>query len=125
MEIKLTINETLNYLLAKRTELVVLFSAQVTTGSTYLKGGGGEAGDGWAMPRSGKLVAVDVWDGTMRHSDTDEIAFAAGDRISVYASYGGTNFAVTVRINGVDTALSATNVLPNTTLFATLNLIME
>jgi len=102
----------------------MLFSAQVTTSSTYLKGGGGEAGDGWPIPKSGKIVGIDVWDGANLHSVTGEVSFSAGDRISVYAA-SGTTFSVYVRINGVNTTIVATNIAPNSTLFATLNLIME
>jgi len=121
----LTLNHTLNYILAKRKEFLLPFSAQVTTASTYLKGGGGEAADGWPVPRAGKIVGLQVWDGLALNEAAGEVSIAAGDRLSLYALYGGTTFTVYARINGVNTTLGAATVAPNATLVATLNLILE
>jgi len=120
----MTINDTLNYLLARRTKIVLPFSAQVTTASTYLKGGGGESGDGTPVPRGGRLIGLQVWDGLALKSASDELALAAGDRVSLYATYGAGTFTVTARINGLDSTLAAGAVGPNTTLFASLELIL-
>lgn len=119
------INETLNYILARRADILLPFSAAVTTASTYLKGAGGEAGDGLPLARGGKAVGIEVWDGANRKSATAEISLTAGDRVSLYANYGTTDFTVKLRVNGLDTTLAASGVAANTTLYAALHIIQE
>jgi hypothetical protein len=119
------INNTLNHLLARRSEVLLPFSGAVTTASTYLKGAGGETGDGFPLPKGGKIVGLNVWDGVTHKSGTDEIVFSAGDRISLYAAYNAPVFTATVRINGVDTTLIASSLAANSTYMAHIHLIME
>jgi len=115
----MSINRTLNYLLAKRAEGMICFSAQVTTSSTYLKGPGGEAGDGFPLPRGARIYRIDCWDGTVLTSDTGNESASQGDRLSVYAAYGSGSFTVTVRINGVDTSIKVTSISSGVTLMVT------
>ena len=93
----MSINKTLNYLLAKRSEVLLNFSAQVTTFSTYLKGSGGEAGDGFPMPKNARIYRIDCWDGSLLSSNTGNVSVNQGDRISVYATINAGNFDVSVR----------------------------
>ena len=112
-------NITHSYLLATRPPEILCFSGAVTTVSIYLPGPGSQAGDGFPMPRRGILTRLDVWDGTTLRSDTDEISFNIGDRISLFCQSTGSNFTVRVRVNGTSTNLQVTSVPYNTTLFAT------
>lgn len=118
----MSINNTLNYLLAKQSDVMLCFSDQVTTSSTYLKGAGGQAGDGFPLPRDARLYRIDCWDGSVLVSDTDNIEISQGDRISVYATANGGVMDVKVRINGSDTALVAAGCLQNATLMVTIHL---
>ncbi len=65
-----------------------------------------------------------MWDGTTQRYDTDEIAFNAGDKISVYCQSSGTDFTVKVRLNGTSTLLEVSGVPFNTTLYATLEFML-
>ena len=112
----MAINQTLNYLLAKRADAILCFGATVTTASTYLNGAGGVAGDGLPMPRAGRVIRVDCWDGALLKSSTGSIAFSQKDRLSVYANASGANFNATVRLNGVDSTLAANGAAQNTDL---------
>jgi len=118
----MSINKTLNYLLAKRADILLCFSAQVTTSSTYLKGSGGEAGDGFPLPRAARIYRIDCWDGTVLVSSSGNITVSQGERLSVYAVASGGNFNVTLRINGINTTLAANGAGMNTTLWVTVHL---
>ena len=120
----MSINKTLNYLLAKRADVVMCFSAQVTTSSIYLKGAGGEAGDGFPLPKNARIYRIDCWDGVSLSSDTGSLSINQGERISVYAEIGIGDFDVAIRVNGVDSALKVTGVAKNSTLMVTLHLKM-
>jgi len=113
------INQTLNYLLARRREMLICFSGAVTTAATYLKGGGGEAGDGLPLPRAGRILRIYCWDGTNLVSGTGNVSVTQGQRLSVHATPSGGNFNLTVRVNGAATALMATGAGQNSTLFVT------
>lgn len=120
----MAINKTLNYLLAKQSEVLLCFSGQVTTSSNYLKGSGGEAGDGFPLPKNVCIYRIDCWDGASLASSTGSISASQGDRLSVYATQNAGNFDVSVRLNGVDTSLAAAGLLSNATLMATVHLKM-
>jgi hypothetical protein len=109
---------TLSYLFARSPMSTMGFSGAVGTTSVHLKGPGGEAGDGFPMPRDGVLSGLRLWDGSTNHADGDEITFAAGDRLAVYCQNMGSNFTVKVRVNGVSTGLEISGVPCNCTLFA-------
>jgi hypothetical protein len=109
---------TLSYLFARSPISTMGFSGTTATTSVHLKGPGGEAGDGFPMPRDGVLTGLQLWDGSARRFDTDEISFAAGDRLAVYCQNMGTSFTVKVRFNGVSTAIEIEGVPHNSTLFA-------
>lgn len=115
---------TLNYLYARAPISTLSFSGVTTTASIYLKGGGGEAGDGFPMPRDGVLTGLRVWDGTTLRFDTDEISFAAGDRLAVYCQTTGSNLSVKIRVNGTSTAMQVTGVPFNSTLFAVIEFVL-
>ncbi len=121
----MAINNTLNQLLARRTPLLLNFSATVTTASTALKCAGGETGQGVPVPSAGKAVGLQVWDGATLQTASGVIDLAAGNRVILYAQYVTSNFTVTLRINGVDTALAAAGVAANSTLTASLHIILE
>ncbi|MBT3231511.1 MAG: hypothetical protein HN356_01720 [Calditrichaeota bacterium] len=118
----MSINKTFNYLLTQKQETIICFSAQVTTGSTYMKGPGGEAGDGFPMPRKARVYRVDCWDGSTLKSKSDNVVFNQGERLSVYVTDTGLNYDVAVRNNGVVTALVASGTNQNCTLWVTVHL---
>ena len=118
----MSINKTLNYLLTKRAEILLSYSGQVTTSSVYLKGAGGEAGDGLPLPRAARIYRIDCWDGTLLWSGTGNISVDQGERVSVYANQNAGVFDVYVRIDGINTALVATGVTNNSTLMVTVHL---
>jgi len=113
------INNTLAYLLARRREMLLCFSGAVTTTATYLKGAGGEAGDGLPLPRAGRILRIDCWDGSNLVSASGNVSVAQGQRVSVHATPSGGAFNVTLRLNGVATTLSASGAGQNATLFVT------
>jgi hypothetical protein len=109
---------TLSYLFARSPISTMGFSGVTTTASIHLNGPGGQSGDGFPLPRDGVLTRLEIWDGTTRRFDTDEISFVAGDRLSVYCQNLGSDFTVKVRLNGVSTAMQIEAVPHNSTLFA-------
>lgn len=121
----MTINNTLNNLLARRTPLLINFSAAVTTSSTGLKCAGGESGVGIPIPSAGKVVSIHVWDGSTLKTISGEIDIDAGDRVDLFAEYDTTDFTVKLRINGVDAPLIVVGVAANSTITASLYIILE
>lgn len=113
---------TLSYALAARPLIIFAFSGATTTSSIYLSAGGSIANDGVPMPVAGTLKFLRVFDGSASYSDEDTIAFAAGDRLSVYCQTTGSNFTVKVRINGVSTTLQVTSVPHNSNLIASVGI---
>ena len=118
----MSINPTLNYLKAEQSLILLCFSDAVTTSSKYLKGAGGVAGDGFPMPTAGVIEVIQVWDGVDVERSSGTVAFAAEDRISVYALNDLSEFTVYVRKNGVNTALSVGGLAENTNLLATVTI---
>jgi len=104
----MSVNKSLNFLNSKQSIAVFHFSDAVTTISKYLKGAGGVAGDGFALPYDGVILGLQVYDGSTLHSAAGSVQFSAGDRISVYANHSGSNFNVYVRKNGVNTVVLVT-----------------
>jgi len=113
------VNNTHAYLMARTPLSTMAFSGAQTNQSVYLHGPGGQNGDGFPLPRRGYVTGLHVWDGTTLRSDSSEIAFNAGDRISVYCQSGGSDFAVKLRVNGTSSAMQVSGVPFNTTLYAT------
>jgi hypothetical protein len=113
------VNNTLCYLLARVPISTMGFSGHVATSSMYLSGPGGQAGDGFPLPRDGYLTAIYLWDGTKLAFDTGSVAFTAGTRLSVYCQSAGSNFSVRVRLNGSSSGLEATEIPFNANLMAT------
>jgi hypothetical protein len=116
-------NTTLSYIIARTALSTISFSGAVGTASITLNGPGGQAGN-IPLPRRGYITALHVWDGTTLRFDTDEIAFNAGDRISVYCQNSGGVFIVKIRVNGTSTTLLVGDVPQNTTLYATVEILM-
>lgn len=111
-------NGTLNYLYATQPISTMAFSGSVETTSAYLSGPGGQAGDGFPLPRDGILTRVYLWDGLKAYWDSDEISFQEGSKLSVYCQSMGSDFTVKVRLNGVSTTLQIPAISQNTTLYA-------
>lgn len=109
---------TLSYIFARSPISTMAFSGVTASSSIHLNGPGGQAGDGFPMPRDGVLTGLQLWDGSTRRFDTDEISFAAGDRLAVYCQNAGASFTVKVRFNGVSTALQIEGVPFNSSLLA-------
>jgi hypothetical protein len=118
------INNTLSYLYARAPLSTICFSGTVSTASVHLAGPGGASGNGFPLPRRGYLTGLHLWDGSAYHFDTDEVAFAAGDCISIYCQAGGSDFTVKVRVNGNTTSLQIASVPFNSTLFATIEFLL-
>jgi hypothetical protein len=115
----MALNPTYNYLKSQDSHIVLCFSDSVATSSKYLKGAGGIADDGYPMPYEGKILAISVYDGSEVRHQTGEVDFSANDRLSVYAEYDVGEFAVYVRKDGINTAISAGGVSPATDLLVT------
>jgi hypothetical protein len=118
------ISPTLCYLLARAPISTMGFSGVTASTSIYLNGPGGQGSPGFPLPRRGYLTALRLWDGTTERWDMDEVAFQAGDRVSVYCQNVGSDFTVKVRLNGVSTTLQTTNVPFNSTLTATVEFML-
>jgi hypothetical protein len=112
------LNETLNYLYAHTSVSMLCFSGQTGNVSVDLNGPGGLGGDGFPFPTTGMIRALRLWDGVTDRSDSDEIAVAASDRLSVYCQDTGPDFTVKVRVNGASTNLEIPNVPFNSVLYA-------
>ena len=95
------------------------FSGTTGTTSQGLPGAGGQAGSGFPLPRAGFLTSVHLWDGSTYRFDANEIAFAAGDRLSVFCQAGASDYTVKVRLNGNSTGLQMTGVPFSSTLYIT------
>jgi hypothetical protein len=118
------LNITLSHLLARAPLSTMAFSGSVTTASAYLSGPGGLNGDGFPMPRRGRITGLYVWDGTTERVDTEEIGFSTGDRLAVFCQNTGSNYSVRVRLNGSTTTLQVNNVPFNSSLFATVEFVL-
>lgn len=114
------LNATENYLRDRRDNMMINFSGAVTTSSKYLSGPGGSSGDGYPMTAPGKALRLFVWDGNSLRQSANETAVAAGDRLSLYATFDSPYFQVTLRVNGSDTMTYCTMVSANATLYASL-----
>lgn len=121
----MSINKSLNNLLAKRSKTIVSFSAQVTTSSTYLAGPGGQAGDGVPLPQDARIYGIECWDGMANLNGIDNISVSKGDRVSVYATYNAGSFDVKVRVNGIDSALLVSGAQSNSTLMVSVLLQLQ
>lgn len=115
----MSVNKSLNYLKSEQSIIVLPFSDSVVTTSKYLKGAGGIAGDGFAMPYSGLILSIQVYDGTNLHKASNSVEFSADDRISVHANYMGSSFNVYVRKNGVNSIVFVTGVPGSVNLMVT------
>jgi len=120
----MSVNNTLNYLKAQQKEHILMFSSALTTASQYLRGGGGEAGDGFPLPRRGAIVRLDVWDGSTLKSAEGDIEIAQGERLALWAEYGTSAFDIYVRIDGMNTTLMASGLSANSTLMATVQVVL-
>lgn len=120
----MSINETLNYQLAKLSGVMLCFSAAVTTVTIDLNGAGGEAGPGYPLPGSARICRIDCWDGTALISGTGNVPVAQGDLVSVKAIAAAGVFDVTVQLNGVNTSLVASGASLNASLKATVYVVM-
>jgi hypothetical protein len=118
------VNNTQNYLLARAPISTMAFSGVVTSVSVGLNGPGSQNGNGFPLTRRGYLTRLYVWDGTTQRFDAAEIAFNAGDKVSVYCQSSGTDFTVKVRVNGTSSLLEVSGVPFNTTLYATLEFML-
>ncbi len=110
---------SLSFALASQPLLAFAFSGTTGTSSQYLPAAGGVAGDGLPVPYAGTVAKLIVFDGSTTYTDTDNITFAANDRLSVYCQSSGGVFSVKVRINGVSTALQVNSVPLSSTLLVT------
>jgi hypothetical protein len=119
------LNETLNYLYAHSSVALLCFSGQTGNTSVDLNGPGGLGGDGFPLPTAGTIRAIRLWDGAVDRSDSDEIAVAAADRLSVYCQDAGSDFTVKVRVNGAATNLEIPNVPYNSILYASVEVQLQ
>jgi hypothetical protein len=117
-------NSTLNYLQATLPVSTLCFSGALTTASVYLNGPGNQAGNGFPMLHAGYIQGFAVWDGTSLHTDQTEVSFVVGDKISVYCQNVGTSYTIRIRVNGGSSAIQITGVPLNTTVFATLEILL-
>ncbi|MDP8208711.1 MAG: hypothetical protein P9L92_18755 [Candidatus Electryonea clarkiae] len=116
----MSLNLTASWLEAKQAPTMLLFANTVAASTTPLAGPGGIAANGFPMPLGGLAVKLYVWDQTSVQSASGSVVIAAGDLVSLNATYSGGKFTVELIVNGGTTGLTVANCLPNTTLQATL-----
>jgi len=117
-------NVTAVMLEANLNPVVLQFSKQVTTSSTFLAGAGGIGADGFPVPFSGHITGLQVWDGATIHSATGTREISTGDRLSVFASYSGGTFNVAVIHNGNFTTLQVNGLPASSTYMASVPLLL-
>lgn len=121
----MSVNLTLTYRKASLSWQRCYFSGIVTTFPTYLKGAGGEAGDGFPLVKEGQILSLAVWDGTILWEATGAIPFQKQDRLSVRAIPTGGLAQISVVLNGMDTQLSLNGVTTNVPLFVTVEMLEQ
>ncbi len=94
------------------------------TTSVGLPGPGGQTGSGFPMPRRGYLTGLHVWDGADYRYDVDEIAFNAGDVLSIYCQAGAGDYTVKLRLNGNSSNMQIESVPFNSTLYVTVEFLI-
>ncbi|MCB2198537.1 hypothetical protein KQI63_03980 [bacterium] len=119
-------NQTSIWLDARQSVCILPFSKSVATSSAWLNGPGGVAGDGVPMPVAGLLRGLTVFDGYTVRAENGEVAFEAGDRLAVYATYDGGSglFSLAVVLNATPTSIVVGSVASSTSLFATLDMLL-
>ena len=121
----MSLNLTTTWIEASRSIQVLPFSKHLSSSSTWLIGAGGLAGDGFAMPHGGVIRRLQLFDGFSVREATATLAFEAGDRIAVYATWNGSNFTVAVTINAVVSSVAVASVVANRDLYATVELLLK
>jgi hypothetical protein len=123
----MSLNLTACWLESKLAASMIHFSATVGISNLYLNGPGGASGDGFPIPSGGLLKSLMIWDGTTLHTIEQDIPFNDGDRIAIAGVYDPTpqTFTLAVVKNGASIPLSLENIPPNTTYFATVELLLK
>jgi len=121
----MSLNLTAALLEAQMNPSLLPFSASVTTSSTFLKGAGGIGADGIPLPFPGTVTGLSVWDGSTLRSDSHTVSVSAGDRITLFATYSGGTFTVSVIRNGNFTNVQVSGVPANSTLQASVALLLS
>ncbi|MFH0881663.1 MAG: hypothetical protein V2A56_01655 [bacterium] len=121
----MALNLTAAFLEARMSPSLLPFSASVATSSTFLKGAGGIGADGVPLPFSGTITGLSVWDGSTLRSDTRTLSVSANDRITLFATYSGGTFTVSVIRNGNFTNVQVSGVPANSTLQASVGLLFS
>ena len=106
----MSLNPTLNYLLAKKTNSMLLFGRQLTNTTVSLYGPGQIDTIGVPIPCTAKLRRLFIYDGVGVQSIGMDVPVYAGELISVEAAFNATVFTITVKKNQVATALSVTGI---------------
>jgi hypothetical protein len=125
LEVVMSLNPTLNYLLQKFSVSVIPFSKSITKDPTYLAGAGGLAGDGFPIPASGTILGLIVWDKTCVYQKMVSQVVNPGDRISIYAEHVDSDFTVRVQVNGNPTEIFVTEVKENSDVYACVFLTLQ
>jgi hypothetical protein len=121
----MSLNLTAAWLAASRSAALLAFSGAVTTSSTFLAGAGGAAADGFPVPGGGRVAGLAVYDGSTTYDTDATVELAPGDRVCLYATWTGSDFSVSVVVNGVISAVTVDNVPGNCTLLASLPLLLK
>lgn len=107
---------------------LIHLSKTVATGNFYFDGPGGVSGDGIPIPLPGVIKSMSVWDGTTLHTSEPDppLEIAAGERFAMYGTYDDPYFIIGLTVDGGSVSMPAMEeVLPNTDLFATIELLIK
>ncbi len=123
----MALNTAAAYIMAKKSRIPLFFSKTVTTTTVYLNGPGGAAGDGFYLPADSLVYGFSVYDGNVRHTALNTVEIEQNHRICLHAKYDGSSGSYTVylRVDDENSDVYVTGVDPNTTLYATVDLIMR
>ncbi len=123
----MSLNLTACWLEAKLTASMIQFSASVGTTNIYLKGPGGQSGDGFPLPNGGLIRSLTIWANGTLYTATADIPFNEGDRIAIAGVYNPVPATFTWAIvkNGASVPLALDGLPPSTTYFATVELLLK
>lgn len=96
----------LNNLMSKPPAFIMNFGKALTTSSVGLRGVGSLLDNGYPVPYSGYLYKMTIFNETSVVKATALVKVEEDDCVSIYATHDAVDsFDLTVRINGVDTAI--------------------
>ena len=106
----MTLNPTINYLLAKKSVSAITFARQLNNTTAMLYGPGQLDTVGVPIPCYGKLKRLTIYDSNSIHTVDCDVDIDPGDLVSVQAQFNNTAFTIAVMKNLSVTDLSISGV---------------